>query len=164
MVSPLIFGLALKILERTAAAEEAVIEVFLHVRHRGCDLDASREAPLAWLTRLTRSVSLERLRGEEIAPAEPTASEEWVTRSGTSNAGARMWISEQATSARRALACLAPELRGPVELAFFNGLTAVQISARLQIPVPAVKSRIREGITAFRDNLRSGPGPGEQNG
>ena len=45
------------------------------------------------------------------------------------------------------------EQRQAIELAFFGGLSHVEIADRLSIPVGTIKARIRRGMLALRDRL-----------
>ena len=54
---------------------------------------------------------------------------------------------------REAVATLPPAQREAVELAFFQGLTHVEIAARLKKPLGTIKTRIRQGLIRLRKTL-----------
>ena len=60
--SSLVYGLAMRILQDTFAAEEVTIEVFTQVYRRASRYDPARAAPSAWLVMLARSRAIDRLR------------------------------------------------------------------------------------------------------
>jgi RNA polymerase sigma-70 factor (ECF subfamily) len=45
--------------------------------------------------------------------------------------------------------------RRPIELAFFGGFTLIEIAGMLEVPVVAVKGRIRRGLLGLRDGLKN---------
>jgi RNA polymerase sigma-70 factor (ECF subfamily) len=64
---------------------------------------------------------------------------------------------EEATEVRGALCKLPEEQREVIELAYFDGLTHMQIAARLEQPVGTVKGRMRLGLLKLRAQLSEEP-------
>ncbi len=54
---------------------------------------------------------------------------------------------------QRALSSLPPEQLEPIGLAYFEGLTHVEIAERLALPLGTVKSRLRLGLEKMRSAL-----------
>ena len=46
--------------------------------------------------------------------------------------------------------------RVPIELAFFEGLTHVEIAERLEVPLGTIKTRIRLGLMKMKDAFLGG--------
>ena len=59
-------------------------------------------------------------------------------------------LGDEVRRARRALTTLSPPQREVLELAFYDGLTHVQIADRLAVPLGTVKTRIRDGLLRVR--------------
>jgi RNA polymerase sigma-70 factor (ECF subfamily) len=64
---------------------------------------------------------------------------------------------EDRTRARAAMAELSDAQREALELAFYDGLTHVQIAERLGIALGTVKTRIRDGLIRLRATMGVGP-------
>ena len=60
---------------------------------------------------------------------------------------------EKAQLIRSALQMLPAEQRQAIELAFFNGLTQIEISEQLREPLGTIKARIRRGMLKLRETL-----------
>ncbi len=58
---------------------------------------------------------------------------------------------------RHALATLTPAQRQVIELAYYGGLTRVDIATRLGEPVGIVKSRVRTALLNLRELLQDRP-------
>lgn len=152
---PILYGLAVRILGNSADAEEVVVEVFEQVWHKASHFDASRGTVWRWLTLLTRSRAIDRLRAastrrerEEAAPKqqreimsqEPRPDEASIFR-------------QQQCLVRRALGTLPEDQRQALEMAYFSELTHVQIAATLNVPLGTIKTRIRMGMGKLREAL-----------
>ena len=64
-----------------------------------------------------------------------------------------LFRSRRAAEVRRALDTLPLLQRVAVELAFFEGLTHVEIAEQLEVPLGTVKTRVRQGLLKMRDCL-----------
>ena len=62
-------------------------------------------------------------------------------------------MSEQQRAVARALATLPPDQRVLIEQAYFLGLTQSELAARFKLPLGTVKTRIRTGMLALREQL-----------
>jgi RNA polymerase sigma-70 factor (ECF subfamily) len=149
------FGLALKVLGDVASAEDAVQEAFLTL-WRQCDrLDQARGRVGALLLTVVyrRAVDLLRERRGQVplltdAAGEPTAG--WPPQADWTMAT----LDREAV--RRALESLPPEQRQVIEMAFFQGLTHVEVAEALGLPLGTVKSRLRLGMEKMRSLLKEG--------
>jgi RNA polymerase sigma-70 factor (ECF subfamily) len=152
--SRVVFGVALRVLGDRAEAEEATADVFMQVWRTASRFDASRGSPIAWLLMLTRSRAIDRLRVRRLArQAEQPLEFATGAADETSDPGKDSWLAQQGMFVRGALAQIPLEQRMVLELAYFQGLTHLEIAERLTIPVGTAKTRIRLGMLKLREAL-----------
>jgi RNA polymerase sigma-70 factor (ECF subfamily) len=152
----LLYSLALRIVGSAADAEAVSQDAWLRAWRAARSYDPARDAVGAWLAGITRACSLDRLRASGSRPGDEAP----VAVEGASEAPARP--TDPATGfARRALrnsvaaaiTALAPEQRQALELAYFEGRSPAEIAARLNAPLGAVKSWMRQGLSKLRERV-----------
>jgi len=149
--SPLLFGLAKRILGNVAAAEDLLHDVFLEVWLHAAEYSADRGSVPAWLTVRTRSRALDRLgKSTRDARAVERASNE---RADSTAAVAP--ASVDGARVRQAAQALPEELVAVLELAYFEGLSSSEIAARLNTPIGTVKSRMARALSLLREAMAS---------
>lgn len=154
--SRVVFSLCVRILADPADAEEVVLDVFTQAWRQAGRYDVLRGEPLSWLLTLAHSRAIDRLRSRAGAkkreqPLEGVA--EFISLEPDPESGAA--VDQKARYVRKALDCLSREQRQVIELAYFEGLTHVEIANRIQQPLGTAKSRIRLGMAKLRDELSS---------
>jgi RNA polymerase sigma-70 factor (ECF subfamily) len=146
----LLFALILRVLRDRSEAEEVLQEVFVLVWTRAETYNVSLGSPVGWLVRIARNRAIDRFRSNtvrvravESAPL-PEAGES-PERSAFS--------SEQQRAVARALNSLPIDQRELIEQAYFLGLTQSELAERHRLPLGTVKTRIRTGMLALRQQL-----------
>lgn len=150
----LVHGLVLRIVRDPGAAEEVTLDVYQQVWRRAASYDAERGRPSTWLLTIARSRAIDRLR----ATARERGREALQDHPGLVDPAEDPGLGAEGEERRRhvlaALATLPPDQRRAIELAFFEGLTHVEVAERLGEPLGTVKTRIRTGMIRLRDALR----------
>jgi RNA polymerase sigma-70 factor (ECF subfamily) len=146
----LLFGLILRILRDRSEAEEVLQEVFVLVWTRAETYNVALGSPAAWLVRIARNRGIDRLRANNVrvravesAPL-PVAADSPETRAA---------LSEQQRAVACALESLPQDQRVLIEQAYFLGLTQSELAERFKLPLGTVKTRIRTGMIALREQL-----------
>jgi len=150
----LVYSLALRILREQGDAEDIVQEVFAQAWRQAARYDRSRGNPVAWLLNLTRSRAIDRLRGRRARPDAAAADPAALDLADLSPpVDEQIALSHQAARIRAAVGELSVLQRVAIELAFYEGLTHVEIADRLELPLGTVKTRIRQGLLKLKERL-----------
>ena len=156
-LSPLAYGLALRIAGDRDTADDIVQEAFLRIWRRADRYDASRNTARPWVLRLVRNLAIDRSRssGARTRAEHASAADDALAAApeGPEDAAAR---AERGRSVRAALDELPPEQRRMIEIAYFEGLSHAEIAAREQTPLGTVKTRIRDGVLRLRARFERG--------
>ena len=149
----LVYSVALRIVGDREAAEEVVQDVFQAVWQSAGSFqpDGSFSAWLIGITR-HRAIDATRSRRFRARAREDLLDDTRLAARAESPAEALMLRS----LVRAALDQLPASQRQAIELAYYGGLTHVEIAARLGEPVGTVKSRMRMGMLRLREILKTG--------
>lgn len=151
-----VFSLALRVLQDRSAAEDVVQEVFTQAWTQASRYDTGRGAVGAWLMNMARSRAIDRLRATRIRPDSNLAHDEMLdVPDGSALQDLQLLSAEQVSAMKLALDALPALQRIALELAYFEGLTHMEIAERLEQPLGTVKTRIRQALIKLRDSLQA---------
>jgi RNA polymerase sigma-70 factor (ECF subfamily) len=153
--APKLFGVALRILRREDWAEEVLQECFVSFWRHAPDYNASRAAPMTWMTSIVRNRCLDWLRRPN---PEPLA-EEALEALESDNPGPLALLEQGRDSAAlaRCLRALEARQRQAIALAFFDGLSHAELAQHLRQPLGTVKTWVRRGLARLRSCLEAQP-------
>jgi RNA polymerase sigma-70 factor (ECF subfamily) len=149
----IVFTLAVRITNNPETAEEVTVDVFHDVWRRAPTYDAANGTVLGWIMNQARSRAIDRLRFEQRKKRVNDQPEDPVTDLRQHDAHDALEQKQAGNALRHALDALTPPEREAIEIAFFSGLTHVEVAARLNQPLGTVKTRIRSGLGKLRDIL-----------
>ena len=149
----LVYGLARAILQSQEEAEDLTQEIFVMLV-QGTTFDVRRGSLGAFLTTLTRSRAIDRLRGRgrrlRILRASWRSAPPPDRPAGPAE---RIATRESSLRVRDALAGLPANERRALEMVYYQGLTQAEIAAKLDAPLGTVKSWCRRGLLGLRAAL-----------
>jgi RNA polymerase sigma-70 factor (ECF subfamily) len=151
----LVYTIALRVTGDRQTAEEVMQDVFQNVWQTAGSYQIGRGACAAWLVGIARHRAIDAIRSKR----ERARTREQTYDQGTfaETAGAldpELNDFDVRDTVRSALENLPGPQRQAVELAFYGGLTRVEIAERLGEPLGTVKTRLRLGLMKLRDLLR----------
>ncbi len=157
--SPILFALALRIVGETADAEEVVLEAFTQAWSGASQYQSDRSSVLSWLAMMTRTRAIDYVRARSrrsraVTQAVQVMGDEPIAMSSAvALPFDRIEDEERVSAVAAALQKLSRPQRVAIELAYFTGLTHIEIADRLGEPLGTVKTRIRLAIQHLRDAL-----------
>jgi RNA polymerase sigma-70 factor, ECF subfamily len=144
-----VFGLARRVLNNAAEAEDVTQEVFLRLWNQPDRFDPSRGTLRSFLLTQSHGPAVDAVRSSnsrrqrESRDVQRTATAEYDMQH-------EVWDLALADQVARALGDLPDEERRAIELAYFEGRTYVEVADLLGQPEGTVKSRIRNGMRRMR--------------
>lgn len=143
--SGIVYGVALRVLGNTGAAEDVLQEVFMQLWRNPRAFDAERGKLAPWLAVIARNRSIDALRRR---PAEDDIDELPIPSSVNLEEEAARRIAVD--KVRGVLGQLPQDQRRLLEMAFFEGMTHSEIAGKTGEPLGTVKTRIRTGLLTLR--------------
>lgn len=145
------YALALRITRTRESAEEVVCDTFMQVWRDAGRYDPARGQPLAWLLNICRSRAIDHLRQRDRAELhEDPASLLSAEASGDEDPLNLALALEAGSVVREAIAQLPPIAQQLLALAFYRGLSHMEIADHLGMPLGTVKTHLRRAQEVLR--------------
>jgi RNA polymerase sigma-70 factor (ECF subfamily) len=148
-----IYGLIRRIVRDGAMSEEVTQDVMLEIWRTAVRYDPAQGSALSWMLTIARRRAIDRVRSEQ-ASRDRTArvAPSLVDRDHDMVAEAVVREAER-TGVASALSTLSQLQRQAIEMAYYDGLTQIQIAERLGVPLGTIKTRIRDGMLRLQETL-----------
>ena len=146
------------ILRDEAEAEDLLQEVFLQIWEKIDSYDEALGNPLAWITRITRNKSIDRIRSKSF---KNRSSETDIERffdlsdTGSANPESLSTQDQEKTEITNALRSLTENQRDLIEYAYFKGYSQSELAEHFNIPLGTVKTRMRAAMMTLREKLKN---------
>jgi RNA polymerase sigma-70 factor (ECF subfamily) len=151
VVAARVFGLIRRIVRDPAQAEEVTQEVLVEVWRTATRFDPDRGSATSWIFTIAHRRAVDRVRSEQ-------AGTDRMRRVATSETPYDDVV-EEATAhleqlqVRRCLKGLTEMQREAITMAYYGGYTYREVATMLKVGLPAIKTRMRDGLIRLRDCL-----------
>jgi RNA polymerase sigma-70 factor (ECF subfamily) len=148
-----VYGLVSRVLRDTGYSEETTQEVYLEVWRTAENYDSTKGSVLAWVLTMAHRRAVDRVRAEQAAMQRESRYGA-VTVDPASDVVADTAIAGD--ERRRVIECLdglTDAQRQCIEMAYYGGLTYVEVSQRLSANLSTIKSRMRDALRGLRNCL-----------
>lgn len=153
-VAPKLFGIAKRILQDDALAEDVLQEVFLRVWNRAGSYRENGFSPMTWLITITRNAAIDRLRSLRARGEAPVTTEItdrlYDTRPGPE---AQTIASDEAKQLDQCLRELPPDRADMVRRAYLEGQTYAELAASTGTKLNTVRTWLRRSLLQLRECL-----------
>jgi len=150
LYSRILYSLVLKIVKNQEEAEDILQSVFIKIWNKALSYNKSKGSVYSWLVTLARNSAIDKVRSKDYKANAAKISdikEVDIINDDPDYDGLNSAIAnERAGFVGNALNQIPPEQKVVIELAYFEGLTQVEIAEKLNIPLGTVKTRIRQAL------------------
>jgi RNA polymerase sigma-70 factor (ECF subfamily) len=147
-----VYGLARRVLNDPAEAEDVTQEVFLRLWNEPDRYDPGRGSLRSFLLAQSHARAVDAVRSTS-SRRQRESRDALRTARGTYDLQHEVWDLAMADQVGQAMSALPAEERRAIELAYFDGHTYREVARLLQQPEGTVKSRIRNGMRRMRAAL-----------
>lgn len=148
-LAPVVYGVVRRVLRDPAQSEEVTQEAFVEIWRNAARFDARQGSVRTWAVTIAHRRAVDRVRSEQ-AHRNRLAADAATSRPAAPTPEDVTVAAAERSVATAALSSLPAVQREALELAFYDGLTHVQIADRLGVALGTVKTRIRDGLIRLR--------------
>ncbi|MFD5335876.1 ECF RNA polymerase sigma factor SigK [Streptomyces hawaiiensis] len=151
-----VMGLACRVVRDEAQAEEVTQDVMVEVWRTADRFRPARGAARNWVLTLAHRRAVDRVRSVAAGRARELRAAVREQERAFDIVAEEVEVREEQRVVFRCLAQLARELRLPLVLAYYEGLTYAEVAEALSTPAGTIKSRMRQGLQRLHDCMEAG--------
>ncbi len=148
-----VYGLVTRVLRDPGYSEETTQDIYLQVWRNAADYNPSAGTPLSWLMTVAHRRAVDRVRSEQAATDRESRYGAATVELPVDEVTDGILSREEHRQVTACLDSLTDRQRECIQLAYYEGLTYVQVSTRLSANLATIKSRMRDAIRGLRNCL-----------
>jgi RNA polymerase sigma-70 factor (ECF subfamily) len=148
-----VFGLVTRVLRDPGYSEETTQDVYLQVWRTADSYNPAIGSPIAWLLTLAHRRAVDRVRAEQAASVRESRYGAANVELPVDHVADDVILLDERRQVADCLGSLTDLQRQCIELAYYDGLTYIQVSERLSANLATIKSRMRDALRGLRNCL-----------
>ncbi|MGV0834131.1 sigma-70 family RNA polymerase sigma factor [Mycolicibacterium thermoresistibile] len=148
-----VYGLVTRVLRDPGYSEEITQDVYVQVWRSAAAYDSGVGSALSWVLTMAHRRAVDRVRSEEAANRRDSRYGLSQFDTAADVVADAIVVRDERRRVADCLGSLSELQRQCVELAYYDGLTYVQVSERLSASLGTVKSRMRDALRSLRNCL-----------
>ncbi|KUI27626.1 RNA polymerase subunit sigma [Mycobacterium sp. IS-1496] len=148
-----VYGMVTRVLRDPGYSEETTQDIYLQVWRSASTYDPKAGSPMAWLLTLAHRRAVDRVRSEEAASQRESRYGAASVDPPVDHVADSVILLDERRRVVDCMASLSDLQREAIQLAYYEGLTYVQVSERLSANLATIKSRMRDGIRGLKNCL-----------
>jgi len=153
LVASRVYGLVRQVLRDPAQAEEVAQEVLVEVWRTAARFDPARGSATAWVFTIAHRRAVDRVRSEQAATDRVQKAGAWSTETPYDEVSGEVEERLERQQVRRCLDDLTQLQRESITLAYYGGRSYREVATLLDVSLPTIKTRMRDGLIRLRDCL-----------
>ncbi|BBY19664.1 ECF RNA polymerase sigma factor SigK [Mycolicibacterium litorale] len=148
-----VYGMVTRVLRDPGYSEETTQDIYLQVWRSAGSYDPAAGSPMAWLLTLAHRRAVDRVRSEEAASQRESRYGAATVDPPVDHVADSVILLDERRRVVDCMGSLSDLQREAIRLAYYEGLTYVQVSERLSANLATIKSRMRDGIRGLKTCL-----------
>lgn len=150
LTSSRVFGVVSRVVLDPHLSEEVMQEIFILVWQNAGKYNPDLGSPTGWLVTIAHRKAVDKVRSRQSSTDRDTRWAETGWKHPFDEVAESVTHSMEALQVFDSLAVLSVLQRESILLAYFGCLTYREVAEKLSVPLPTIKSRIRDGLTRLR--------------
>jgi RNA polymerase sigma-70 factor (ECF subfamily) len=153
--APALLGVARRLVQDPALAEDIVHEAFIRIWNGAAGFDPSRGSARGWMFSITRHLALNVLRGRSreapVSDEQAAVLDARDAQQASADVAAALEAALQGERLHGCLSALEPLRRACIVQAYVDGFSHAEIAQRLATPLGTVKAWIKRSLASLKE-------------
>ncbi|KIN60223.1 RNA polymerase sigma-70 factor [Sulfitobacter noctilucae] len=149
-VSAKLFGVCLRVLNKRAAAEDAMQDTFVKIWNNADRYRANGLSPMTWLITIARNTAIDRLRARKAGHQDVNKPGFELIAPGPSPEDAAV-ASSEASKLTGCLDELEADRGAAIRGAYLDGMSYADLAGKFDVPLNTMRTWLRRGLIALRE-------------